>query len=262
MALDRAVWTFEFTRASRLPWNCPACDSARLAVREGTLHEGQTAVSVEAQEDPASEPEWIKGRFSSMLVCAHCNGQIALAGTYRVQDDRYLDPQYGETGDYTNYYRPVYFSDAPHIIRIPPETPEPVSEELRRSFQLFWSDPESCANRIRSCVEKLLTQQGIPRTNGRMAANVGKKRVFLNLHTRIQLFEAKNRPVAQALMAVKWIGNAGSHSSPVSASDVLDGYELMEFVMDKVYVKRDSRIGALTRSINRRKGPRSRRRGP
>lgn len=262
MPLDRAVWAHEFTRTSRLPWSCPSCDAARLTIREGTFHEGQTRESADAQTEPASEPEWIEGRFCCMLLCPHCNGQIAVAGSYRVQDDRHVDANEGEAGDYTNYYRPVFFSDAPHIIRIPPETPDPVSEELRRSFQLFWADPEACANRIRSSVEKVLTQQGIPRTNGSTAAKVGKKRAFLKLHARIQLFEARNKRVAQALMAVKWIGNAGSHASRILVDDLLDGYELMAFVLDELFVKRDSRIGALTRSINRRRDPRSRRRGP
>lgn len=196
-----------------------------------------------------------------MLLCPHCKADIGLTGSYRVKDDRRVNEVDGEGGDYTNYYQPVFFTDAPHIIRIPEETPEPVAEELRRSFQVFWADPEACANRIRSSVEKVLTQQRVQRTNGGVASKLGKKRGFLNLHARIEIFATRNRRVAQALMAVKWIGNAGSHSAPVRVDDVLDGYELMEFVLDELFVKRDSRIGALTRTINRRKGPRSRRRG-
>jgi hypothetical protein len=225
------------------------------------LHDGQTGESIEAQEHPASEPEWVDGRFSCMLFCSNCQGQIALAGKYRVRDDRHYDEFEGETGGYESYYRPLFFSDAPHIIRIPERTPEAVAEELRGAFQLYWADPDACANRIRVSVEKLLTHQGIPRTNGRKAVAAGKKRTFLTLHARIERFEAKNRPIAQALMAVKWIGNAGSHSSPLSAEDALDGFELMEFVLDELFVKRASRIGALTRHIIRRKGPRSQRRG-
>jgi hypothetical protein len=195
-----------------------------------------------------------------MLSCPHCGGQIAVSGKYRVQDDRHYD-EFGEAGDYENYYRPLFFSDAPHIISIPPEAPKPVSEQLCKSFQLFWADVEGCANSIRIAVEKLLTSQGIPRTNGRQAARAGKKRSFLTLHSRIELFRAKNPMIADALMAVKWIGNAGSHSSPTQSSDLLDGYALMSFALDELYVRRDARIGALTRAINRRRAPRSRRRG-
>jgi hypothetical protein len=195
-----------------------------------------------------------------MLSCPHCDGQIAMGGDYRVQDDRHYDGV-GEAGDYENYYRARFFSDAPHIISMPAGAPERVSEQLRKSFQLYWIDVEACANNIRIAVEKLLTSQGIPRTNGRQALRSGKKRTFLTLHSRIELFRAKNQAVADALMAVKWIGNAGSHSAPTQSSDLLDGYALMSFALDELYVKRDARIGALTRAINRRRAPRSRRRG-
>src|ERR1700674_4753957 len=98
MSLDRVVWRSEFTRVSRLPWSCPTCNGARLAVQEGTLHDGQTGASAEAQGHGASEPEWIDGRFACMLVCGNCRAEIALAGSYRVQDDRHLDEAAGETG--------------------------------------------------------------------------------------------------------------------------------------------------------------------
>jgi hypothetical protein len=259
MAIDPAPWTLKFTRHSRLPWTCPACGGGRLQLREDTLHVGQTSESIENQKHPASDPEWVKGRFSCMLSCPHCSGQIAMSGEYGVQDDRHYD-DFGEAGDYENYYRPLFFSDAPHIISIPAGAPELVSEQVRKSFQLYWSDMEACANSIRIAVEKLLTSQGIPRTSGRPAARSGKKRSYLTLHSRIELFRAKNEGVADALMAVKWIGNAGSHSAPTRSSDLLDGYALMSFALDELYLKRDARIGALTRTINRRRAPRSRRR--
>ena len=261
MALDREPWPAEFTATGPLPWRCPYCQRALLVINKGTLHDGQTKDSLESQQHPASEPEWIDGRFSCMLSCSSCSGQVAVAGVYRVKDDRHYDPIMGESGDYEIYYRPRYFSDAPHIISIPERTPEQVAIELTRGFHLFWADPEACANRIRTSVEHLLTHQRIPKTNGTAAKAMRKKRTFLSLHARIELYEAKNPQIATALMAVKWIGNAGSHSSSLTAGDALDGFELMEYVLDELFVQRAARIGALSRHITRRRGPRSRRRG-
>lgn len=260
MAIDPQPWTFAFTRHDKLPWMCPSCNGGQLQIREGTLHSGQTRDSLEDQKHEASDPEWIQGRFACLLICPHCNGQIALSGEYHVQDDRHYD-EFGEAGDYENYYKPLFFSDAPHIISIPARTPEPVADQLYRSFQLYWTDVDACANSIRIAVEKLLTSQGIRRTSGSQASKSGKRRAFLSLHSRIELFRAKNRSVADTLMAVKWIGNSGSHSAPTRPSDLLDGYALMSFALDELYVKRDAQIGALSRKINRRRAPRSRRRG-
>ena len=81
--------------------------------------------------------------------------------------------------------------------------------------------------------------------------------MLLSLHARIDLFRQTNPDLADALMAVKWIGNAGSHSRPIMREDLLDGYELMEHVLDELFVQREKRIARLSRQINRRKRPRS-----
>jgi hypothetical protein len=212
-----------------------------------------------AQEHDASDPEWIDGRFSCMMDCAHCHNTVGVAGTYRVADERFVDPVRGEVGDYAEYYRPRFFTESPHLVEIPEATPEAVTSELVASFQLFWSDPLACTNRIRSSVERLLTAQKVPQTTGKTSAN--GRRQFLKLHHRIDRFGTRRPEIAEKLMAVKWIGNAGSHSNGATVDDALDGYELMDWVLDTLYAKRHHRAATLTRAINRRKAPRSKRRG-
>ena len=123
----------------------------------------------------------------------------------------------------------------------------------RTSFKLYWLSPEACANSIRSVVEGLLTHFKVRLTS----KNAKGQRVLLSLHARIDLFRQTNPDLADALMAVKWIGNAGSHSRPIMREDLLDGYELMEHVLDELFVQREKRIARLSRQINRRKRPRS-----
>ena len=258
MPFDRSPWKTEFTAVGGLPWACPSCGGGRLLIVHDSLRTGQTRESADGQDHLASEPEWIDGRFVCLPGCHHCKGEIALAGKYRVQDDRYFDEVHGESGDYERYYTPLFFSDSPHLIRIPSGAPEDVREELIASFRLYWSDPESAANRIRSALELLLTAQRVNRTTGRIKKN--GKREFLSLHNRIQRFAAKRASLAQNLLAVKWLGNAGSHANPITRDDVLDGYEIMEYVLDEVFANRSRKVGALTRAINRRRGPRSPRR--
>lgn len=227
-----------------------------MFVVKDSLRTGQTRESAEAQGDLASEPEWIDGRFVCMLGCHHCKGEIALAGKYRWQDERHCDPIQGEVGDYAKYFTPLFFSEAPHVISIPQDAPNDVREKLLDSFRLYWHDPESSANRVRSALELLLTAQGVNRTVS------GKRGSHLKLHHRIERYASKRPDLADPLLAVKWLGNAGSHATPLSRDDVLDGYEIMEHVLDELYVRRARRVGALSREINRRKGPRSSRPHP
>jgi hypothetical protein len=191
------------------------------------------------------------------MDCAHCGNVVAVAGVFRMQDDRYYDEEHGEEGNYEKYFRPRYFTESPLLVDIPEATPDAVVTELLASFQLFWCDPLACTNRIRSAVEKLLTDQKVPQITGTKG-----KRNFLTLHSRIEKYRKSRSDIADALMAVKWIGNAGSHSSSVTIEDALDGYELVDWVLDSLYAKRHRRAASLTKAINRRKAPRSPRRGP
>lgn len=256
MTLDRALWLAEFS-GDRMPWLCPACSGARLRVQPGTLAEGETSASRSQFNHPAWEPEWIDGRFTCVAFCPDCETRIAVAGKYRVKDERYLDQVHGESGDFVNYYRPLFFSEAPRIITLPKNTPAAVATNVEASFQQFWLDASACANRIRSAVEELLTSQRVPRTTGRVP---GKRRKFLTLHARIEKFQGARPALADKLMAIKWLGNAGSHLSPISSDDLLDAYEILRYVLDHLYVDQERRVGALTREINRRRAPRSRRR--
>ena len=59
-------------------------------------------------------------------------------------------------------------------------------------------------------------------------------------------------------MAVKWLGNAGSHSgTTVSAEDVLDAYELMEKLLAEVFNEESKKLKALAKKIIENKGPSS-----
>lgn len=258
MTPNRDTWKAEFTKESALPWSCPRCKASRLRLRKETLFDGETQESKASHNHDGWDPEWIDGRFSCMMVCLHCHGEISVAGKARVQDDHHFDNQRGEVGGYEMYYRPEFFSESPHIIEIPKGTPPGVTSELEIAFRLYWVDPWACANRIRSTIEALLTTQRVPKTS-RSAKN---RRQFLTLHERLLRFGKKHAALSEALMAVKWLGNAGSHAAPLTPDDILDGFEIVEHVLDKLYSTREQRAATLARAINRRKAPRSPRRTP
>lgn len=258
MGLKRDKWKEEFHAGGSLRWQCPACHVSPLRVVPDSLKTGETSASKAIHDDLAFQPEHIAGRFVCMMDCAHCGNEVGVAGTYRVQDDRYIAHLEGEEGDINKYYSPRYFTESPHLVEIPESTPYIITDELIASFQLFWSDPLACTNRIRSSVEKLLNTEKIPQTTGRRPAK--GRRQFLTLHNRIELYRKKRPEVAEKLMALKWIGNAGSHASGTTVDDALDGYELMDWVLDTLYARRHRRASVLTREINRRKAPRSPRR--
>lgn len=82
------------------------------------------------------------------------------------------------------------------------------------------------------------------------------KRKNLNLHERINSLPNKYHDIQDLFMAVKWLGNAGSHSgNTVSPDDVLDAYELMEKLLTEVFDEQSKKLKALAKNINKKKGP-------
>jgi hypothetical protein len=57
-------------------------------------------------------------------------------------------------------------------------------------------------------------------------------------------------------LAIKWLGNEGSHEGvgELKTDDLLDGFELFEHVIDQVCTKRTEKLKRLAANINRRKG--------
>ena len=78
----------------------------------------------------------------------------------------------------------------------------------------------------------------------------------MSLHDRIKLLPKKYQDIQEIFLAVKWLGNAGSHSgTTVSSDDVLDAYELMEKLLTEVFDDKSNKIKELAREINKNKGP-------
>jgi len=130
--------------------------------------------------------------------------------------------------------------------------PIEVRKQIDHSFAVFWSDLESCANKLRASVEKLLDHVGIRRTAIR-----NSQRKLLSLHARIQLSATRHYAFANELMAIKWLGNAGVHSSNITREDILDAYEMIEHVLREMYEQPGKRIARIARTINKTKKPRS-----
>ncbi|RKY55379.1 MAG: hypothetical protein DRP93_03435 [Candidatus Neomarinimicrobiota bacterium] len=60
----------------------------------------------------------------------------------------------------------------------------------------------------------------------------------------------------ELLMVNKWIGNAGSRRNDnLTKDNLLDGFEILEFVLNNLFAKDKERITKKAVRINRRKKP-------
>jgi hypothetical protein len=232
------------------PWPCPTCGRGTLCLDTATLRISETRASRVAR----NRDDWfwddITERFAGILICDEksCQEPVSVAGT------TYHEPiDDGEGGqDLARRLRPLYFAPPLRIISLPSTCPKETVEEIEAAFLLFWTDLPSAANRVRTALERLLTQRGIPqyeRTRG------GRRR--LTLHRRIELFRKKKADLGDAMLAVKWIGNEGSHPGRLTRDDLLDAFQLIEHLLDEMFVNRNAQIAKISREVLKQKGPRS-----
>lgn len=251
--MDRKVFKLPFSKAGVSKYQCPTCSKGLLKVIPDTFYDKETAASLKEHRHPEWDPEWIEYVYSCLFECSNtaCKEVVSSSGAGSIVEEYSYDEEGRPDRDYEYYYNPKYFTPYLKVFQYPKNTPEVVKNEINISFALLFSDPSSSANHIRIALEHLLTHLKIKRfstTNG--------KRKFLNLHNRIDLLPGKYDHIKDIFFAVKWLGNAGSHSNhEVSLDDVLDSYELMSELLVEIFSKSRSKAKALAKKVNKKKGP-------
>jgi hypothetical protein len=123
--------------------------------------------------------------------------------------------------------------------------PRPIELVIREASALFWVDHKAAANRSREAIETILTDHSVP--------TVGAKGAPIRLHRRIESFAAledgKWAEQAEIIEAAKWIGNEGTHAT-IDRETALDAFEMLETVIDDIYVRTRHAVLAKVRSTN------------
>jgi Domain of unknown function (DUF4145) len=241
--MKRSLWQ-QFLNTTACPgWTCPACRTGSIALVQKSLKAEETIASKNARKDDDWDPEWLRYTFTAWAECRHppCKQKFAIAGTGGVGQE------YDEEGvtEWREYFAPLACHPMPDIIDLPPKCPEEVSNEVRSAFALFWAHPEACAGRIRVALEGLMTHLGVPKER---TAKTGKV-VHIDLHDRIDIFSLTDAGTGTQLMALKWLGNAGSHGRRVSRSDLLDAFEIMEHALVEIIDGRAAKVAALAKKL-------------
>lgn len=220
------------------PWPRPIC---RIC-REGHVSWGEPITdenkqSLKERNHPGFEPEWISGTVHAIGYCQNdeCAQVVIAVGTYRVNesDEPSYDSRYNEYQGlaYSEFYRIEYFSPPLALLPLPEDVPQDVREAIDRASPLLFVDPSFAATALRASVELFLTGQGFPRLSP-----AGK---FTSLDQRIKLWKEAtgNHRVANLFLAVKWIGNEGTHEGKsLTVGDVLDGLGFIESAFHDLFV--------------------------
>lgn len=248
------IWTKRhFTKDSTIDWPCPNCKRNSLQILKEQFWNGQTAESKKMREEEEFwDIEWINLVFSGVLICSNCSEHITFTGKGNPEPQGFYDYELDQMHhQYVEEFVPTFFEPSLNIFEIPEKCPDSVTDEIKNSFKLFWSDLPASANRIRTSLEVLLNEHKVKR----FEINGGKRKP-ISLHKRILIFD--NKELTDLLMAIKWIGNTGSHLGDLQTIDILEAYKMFEFALNKIYNNQEIEIKKITKEINKRKGTRKR----
>ncbi|MDL5511721.1 DUF4145 domain-containing protein [Arenibacter sp. M-2] len=252
--MDIKIWTKRhFSKDSNFEWPCPNCKSQSLELLIDRFFQDQSAESKRMREDDEFwQIEWIDLIFSGALRCSVCSEYITFTGRGNPEPNGYYDYELDQHHlEYDEVFVPSFFEPALRIFDIPDQCPELVKNEIINSFKLFWSDLPASANRIRTSLEIIMNENKVKRFE-----IIGNQRKPISLHKRILIFN--NPGLTELLLAIKWIGNTGSHLGNLQTIDILEAYRLLEYTLTKLYDNQEKEILKITKEINKRKGTRKR----
>jgi hypothetical protein len=233
-------------------WICPCCQRGRIRQSQQIhISKVETGPSKKAQqEEEAWTPEWIIKRFVTILECddTNCGEIVAVSGTCHVKE-LHCSNEFSES-PFIDLLEIQAIVPAPLPFIINESVPPQIVEHLKSAASHLWFDPDAAANKIRQAVEVLLTEQKI----ARYTKDKRGKRRAISLHDRIKIYQKKQPNVADHLLAVKWIGNAGSHTGTLDKGMLFDGLDILEVVLDDIYQKTRSRINKKVQLINKNGG--------
>lgn len=243
MTIDRYLWQPVWDEHAFPALPCPSCDAR--------LNFDAKSVEIKASQynrhlaDVAGIDE-VVARFSGRFLCGHDKcGEIV-----QVSGDCHYEYGYDERGaTITNeFLHPQTMHPGPPIIRIGEAVPENIQEALMTSFSLFWTDYDACAGKLRTTLELILKHSGIE--------GVDANGTFVPLHQKILAYQESggDEKIATSLMAVKWLGNVSAHESGLCLDAVLDGYEILELTLAKLFPTDTSVVEDLADRVNSTKG--------
>lgn len=252
--MEKEIWLkSNFTLKTSPNWSCPNCKKGILKL--DTFKKEETALSKSWHSDPDWEPEYIRYTFTGSLTCGNCSEFVAFLGNGSEEFNHYYDEYRNEyVEENFSSFTPKFFHPTLQLFFINDHCPEEIRNIINDSFALFWSDLASCANKIRVSLELLMDEFKVKKT----FIDRNRKRRRLSLHKRIEEFENSKPEIAEFLLAIKWIGNAGSHIGELEKIDILETYQMLELSLNKLYDNQEKELKKLAKEINKRKGTRKR----
>lgn len=235
MTIHRPLWhrTVAKKRLPGLP--CPQCTPGKLKLVKDGLSVREPKYSSEWRDKHWEdwEPDHNVERWSAEMRCdeAGCGEIVHMIGDVEVVQAEVDLPDGKTVWGLEDVLRIQAVFPAPALFRLSENVPRPVAKELGVAFRMYWTDTAACVARLRTAVERLLDDQGVPTEK---TTKKGKL-MRMDLKERIDAF-ASGAVHADQLQGLRVIGNLGTHGGDdVTSEDLFDAVDVLEFVITGIY---------------------------
>jgi len=238
---------FESFTKDRCPsWTCPGCMKETLKIVPGSFFYRKTAETLVHEKEHWFDFYYVGYVFSCLLECelTGCSDPVAVTGRGWLTEDNSYDHLSQTVTESIPYFEAQTFYP-PLPLFIPPEDcPASVIKELNNISALLNAHPSAATNAIRRLLETLLDDMKVPRERPRE----GKSPERLKLHDRIDRFPDILGEHQRGVMALKYLGNTGSHENRAIERECLeDACQILENIIHQVYQRKPD----LTQHIER-----------
>ena len=245
--VNRDYFIKSFTKDNFPRFNCPFCGEGIIEINEKFFIESITETS-KVFNNITGEVEGMALKFACILRCNNkkCEEIMIIEGDGNIKNeliDELIEEEPADVAcDYSQiihvvYYNIKYMHPPINIIDVSKDIPSSIEATLKESFSLFWNHQSSAGNKIRNAIELLLDDKKIVK---RKKSQKGKY-YYLSLHDRLKEFKNIDSEMAKKLMSLKWLGNAGSHTFILNKDDLIDAYEILDYILYEFYVKENKR---------------------
>lgn len=242
--MNRKLWLQSYWKGHLPRWPCPGCHAEALVEDVSSQIVAESAESAQLRHTEDWDPEWTEKRCAVLLRCGACQDAAIAVGHFSVELSQF-------DGNYDDTFVPAATYPALPVVAVPKTCDKSIKAEVRAAEALIWLSPTSACARLRTAIERLLDELGVQR----FTVSKGK-RYRLHLHARILKLPPKHQGIRDHLLAVKWIGNEGAHETALRLEDVLDGLEVLEYALDRIYDPRSRNVKKIVRGVLKKKGSR------
>jgi hypothetical protein len=253
--MERSLFKTEFQKTNIPDWPCPTCSKGILKLDQDSFKARADGVTLQYEGCEERDYEYNTYVFVGFLNCNYCREVVAFSGTGYI-DQVYEDDHPYSKSTYDKIFTPKYFFPALPIIQLPKskDFPADLKELIRKAFELYWCDPDTCVNRIRTTVEVLLDLKGVLRKKNGLT---GSKFTF---EQRVNQLDSPGLEHPKEMMkALGWMGNAGTHElDGIRHEQILDAFELLQYCLNAIYpeqIDQTPRLMRIAEATNEMKRP-------